>query len=351
MFGGVGMNMQLTNYTSILFKSLAELKANNTPETWLIKHWIAKGELISIIAQPAAGKSLLALEMALAMATGKDWRGEKIHRVSNIFYVIGEGQKGFIDRVSAYEIENNISVDNCPFYLSNTSIGFDTVEGLTQIINAIEQTKTTPDVIFIDTLARSFNGDENSASNMGDFVKNCNCLSLYFNNAAVVVIHHSGNSDKTRSRGSSALIGAVDKNYLLTVKENQRILSCTKSKNSAENDPKFFEIKSVGLGITDEDGDEINSAVLIEIDGNKTISKDSNTERSLALTCLTNLIAINGNATDAQWREKFYELYKDQKSPDAIRTAYNRHKKHFLEQNIVIELENYFYLSNLKNQS
>ncbi|MCI4410416.1 MAG: AAA family ATPase [Thiotrichales bacterium] len=344
------MNMQLTNYTSILFKSLAELKANNTPETWLIKHWIAKGELISIIAQPAAGKSLLALEMALAMATGKDWRGEKIHRVSNIFYVIGEGQKGFIDRVSAYEIENNISVDNCPFYLSNTSIGFDTVEGLTQIINAIEQTKTTPDVIFIDTLARSFNGDENSASNMGDFVKNCNCLSLYFNNAAVVVIHHSGNSDKTRSRGSSALIGAVDKNYLLTVKENQRILSCTKSKNSAENDPKFFEIKSVGLGITDEDGDEISGAVLIEINSNDAIKKDSNTERALALTCLTNLIDTSGKATDAQWREKFYELSKDQKSPDAIRTAYNRHKKHFLEQNIVIELENYYYLSKPSNQ-
>ena len=50
------------NSMAISFKSLAELKATASKDEWLIKNWIAKGELISIIAQPAARKSLLALE-------------------------------------------------------------------------------------------------------------------------------------------------------------------------------------------------------------------------------------------------------------------------------------------------
>lgn len=338
------------NNQTISFNQIGKIKANVTQEHWLIKRWIAKNELTVIIAPPAAGKSLLALEMALSMATGTDWRGEKVNRASNVFYVIGEGQRGFIDRVRAYEIENTICVDDCPFFLSNTSMPFDSVEGLTQVINAIKQTDVIPDVIFVDTLARSMSGDENSTNAMGDFVKHCNYLSLYFNDAAVVVIHHTGKSDYTKSRGSSALTGAADKIYLIGVKENIRTLSCLKSKNSKENDKKFFEIKSVDLGINDEDGDEISGAVLIEINSNDAIKKESNTERLLALTCLTNLIDTNGKATDAQWREQFYNALKDQKSPDAIRTAYNRHKKHFLEQNIVIELENYYYLSKPSNQ-
>lgn len=165
------MMEQTTNNMTISFKSLAELKATTSTEEWLIKNWIAKGELISIIAQPAAGKSLLALEMGIAMAKNTDWRGEKVNRVSNVCYVIGEGQKGFMDRVRACEIEHNICVDDCPFYLSNTSAPLDTVEGLTQTIKAIEQTRTMPDVIFIDTLARCYSGDENSARDMGELVK------------------------------------------------------------------------------------------------------------------------------------------------------------------------------------
>lgn len=335
---------QATNKMIISFKSLAELKTTASTEEWLIKNWIAKGELISIIAQPAAGKSLLALEMGIAMATNSDWRGEKVSHASNVFFIIGEGQKGFIDRVRAYEIDHDICVDDCPFYLSNTSAPLDTVEGLTQTIKAIEQTRTIPDVIFMDTLARCYSGDENSARDIGELVKNCNYLSAYFNNAAVILIHHSGHSDKTRSRGSSALIGAVDKSYLLTVKDEQRILSCTKSKNSKENENKYFEIKSVNLGILDDDGDEITSAVLTQTDANTAKNKDTNTERTIALQCFTKIYNLNQKVTDIEWRNSFYDLFKDQKTPDAIRTAYNRHKKHFLDNNTIIEKENIYYL-------
>lgn len=336
---------QTNNSMTISFKSLAELKATASKDEWLIKNWIAKGELISIIAQPAAGKSLLALEMALAMATKTHWRGEKVSRVSTVCYIIGEGQKGFMDRVRAYEIDNNVCVDDCPFYLSNTSAQLDTVEGLTQTIKAIEKTNKIPDVIITDTLARCYGGDENSARDIGEFVKNCNYLSAYFNGAAVILIHHSGHSDKTRSRGSSALIGAVDKSYLLTVKDAQRILSCTKSKNSKENDNKCFEIKSVNLGILDEDGDEVSSAVLTQVDTNSLKSKDTNTERTIALQCFTNIYNLNQKVTDIEWRNSFYDLFKDQKTPDAIRTAYNRHKKYFLDNDIIIEKENIYYLN------
>jgi hypothetical protein len=332
----------------IYFTKLGELKAQKHVEYWLIKHWIAKSELTVIIAPPAAGKSLLALEMALSIATGVDWRGEKVKQKNKVFYVIGEGQKGFIDRVRAYEIENDICVDNCPFFLSNTSQPFNTAEGLTQVIKAIEQINEMPDVVFVDTLARSMHGDENSTENMGEFVKHCNYLSLYFNSAAIVVIHHTGKADPTRSRGSTALTGAADKIYLISVKDNLRTLSCIKAKNSAENDPKFFEIKSVGLGINDEDGDEINSAVLEEVSRPSTSTKSKKNDGShLALECFKTAADEAGKVSDAAWRASFYERLKndDTKTDNAIRMAYNRHKTYLLQNKIIYQENNYFYLT------
>src|SRR6202007_2191353 len=63
-------------------------------------------------------------------------------------------------------------------------------------------------MVFIDTLARCMNGDENSAKDMSAAIKGADYIREQVK-GGVVIVHHEGWSAK-RVRGSSALQGAPD---------------------------------------------------------------------------------------------------------------------------------------------
>lgn len=319
---------------SIKFKSISEIINSKSTTQWLIKKYIAKNRLIAITAQPAAGKTLLSLDMAMCIAKGIPWNGNKTTK-GNVFYILGEGQTGFVNRIKAWEIKNNLKVVDSPFYISNISMPLNTVEGATQVINSINATGVVPDIIIVDTFAASFSGDENSVQAISDFVRNCNYIKDYFNQCAVVLIHHTGNSDKSRMRGSSALNAALDSSFLLTVEENKtRTFKCIKSKDDPENEDIYFEIQSVDLDDYDEDGEIISSVVLKQTDARPT--SKSNPERDIALECLKTVL-VNNSADYKLWRDVFFKIIGSTKNANATRAAFSRHKEYFISNNIISE--------------
>lgn len=321
-------------HENIKFKPISEI-INSKPSTeWLIKKIIAKNRLIAITAQPAAGKTLLAIDMGLSIAKGLPWQGNKTNR-GNVFYILGDGQTGFVNRIKAWEIKNNTSVSETPFYISNVSLPINTVEGATELINAISATGVTPDLIIADTFATAFEGDENSAQAMSDFIRNCKYIINYFNNCAFIVIHHTGNSDKSRMRGSSALNGALDSSYLLSVEENKtRTFKCIKSKDDPEIEPIYYKIQSVNLYEYDEDGEIVSSVVLEQTDAQPT--SKANPERETALECLKTVI-VNNSADYKLWRDEFFKRVGSTKNANATRAAFSRHKEYFISNNIISE--------------
>jgi hypothetical protein len=114
-----------------------------------------------------------------------------------------------------------------------------------------------------------------------------------FDNFAVLVVRHEGHT-KGRGRRWSRLRAAVDAEFRAERgKDDLLRLECTKSKDTRPVDPMAFQFAGVDLGITDEDGNPLTSAVLNpvgctpapEAAGNKPAGKN----QALALDILKRL--------------------------------------------------------------
>src|SRR3546814_2539012 len=84
--------------------------------------------------------------------------------------------------------------------------------------------------------------------------------------AWVIAIHHSGHSDKSRARGSIVLRGAADTEYRMGRLNTggDTLLESTKMKDGAKPPLMSFRFADVELGVQDEHGHEVTSAVLIQ---------------------------------------------------------------------------------------
>jgi hypothetical protein len=115
----------------------------------------------------------------------------------------------------------------------------------------------------VDTLSQTFAGDENSASDISDYLRLINLHLRSAFGASVLVIHHTGHSASERPRGSSALTANVD--YLLGVYRPDADgmsaqLEVLKQKDGDKLLAQHFDLTKIVLG-RDEDGDEVSSLV------------------------------------------------------------------------------------------
>ena len=198
-----------------LFVPLGDLEFK-APE-WLIDGLLEANTFSVCFGAPAAGKTFLTLDMALCIATGKDFHDHHVKQ-GPVFYIAGEGHNGFARRAAAWSKENGIPLKGVPFFKSSRAIVItddDSVAELVDTIDAMVQEHGEPQLIVIDTLARSMGAaDENSTKEMGAAIRAIDeCRDAY--DCTVLAVHHTGHSNKERARGSSALLGAVDCEFMV----------------------------------------------------------------------------------------------------------------------------------------
>ncbi|MFP4474643.1 MAG: AAA family ATPase [Desulfatibacillaceae bacterium] len=105
----------------------------------------------------------------------------------------------------------------------------------------------SPNLIVVDTVARNFGpGDENATVDMSSFVSIMDALRARFG-TAVLLVRHTGQSDKGRARGAYALKAALDFEYRLEVQGTTRVLTCTKPKDFEDPDSLVFQPETVVL--------------------------------------------------------------------------------------------------------
>ena len=285
---------------------VAELLANRTSPSWLIKDWFPNVGLIMIHGDPGSGKSFIAIDIALHIATGMAWRGCKVEQ-GGVVYLAGEGHAGIKTRTAAWLQTNQINIEDSPLYVSSTGGELSTKEGLNDVIKAIDEINPPPKMIVVDTLHRWQVGDENSAEDAGNFIRSCDKLVVRYD-CDVMLIHHQGHGDKTRSRGSSAWRGALDAEFR-TIKSPSGIsLTCTKMKESEEPKPLGWELKKVLLDDWfDSDGNQITNAVLSPIDSPK---RSGEKAPSWAKGLIKALVLAGGILVPlAKWRDVFYSKH------------------------------------------
>lgn len=253
-----------TDSTFELF-SLADLESL-PPPAWLIHETISEDGLTIMYGDPGAGKSFVALDMALRVSLGLSWHGVKTKRVG-VLYIAGEGVRGLGKRVAGWRLKHGLDMADAQFALLPTAVQFLDDADRAKLVRTIDEVKRRlgwdVGLMVIDTVSRAIAGcDENGQETMSAFVKACDDVRSH-TGGAVIGIHHSGKDKERGMRGSTVLLGACDASIRLTKDDETVTLSVEKQKDAEEAKPVYMRMEKFAwqAGGGDQAGEELTTLI------------------------------------------------------------------------------------------
>lgn len=261
------------------------------PLDYLVDELIPTDSLTLLYGSSTAGKSFLAMDLALHIATGSWWHGRATKK-GPVVYVVGEGVAGVGRRLDAWSRHARIpDLDT-----------FEVVHWLPRAVNLLDMSEVgelcglveelRPVLVVLDTYSRCLGGgDENGPKDSSTAVV---ALDRIRNVAGscVLTIHHSGKDATAGARGHSSLKAAQDVELELTASDHLRTLKNTKSKNDKQAEPLHLALLPV---------DDTKSCVLVASDR---VADDGSMSKSVAdtLDVLREIATPDGIST-ATWRD------------------------------------------------
>ncbi len=249
----------------------AELLSAPQYEIDLNRPYLAKGLLLAgqvsmLVGPPNLGKSSIMSCFAAHLAMGKDLGSLRVKKTA-VLYVAAEDATGIAER--AFACWDRQSADYPHFYIHRKAVNLTDHREMAQFRNAVHefQNKIMPDrmLIVFDTLNLCIgDGDENSSRDMSIVVGHVGALAAE-TGAHVMMIHHTGNGDQGKPRGSSALLSNVDTMLVLSraegyAEQNLVFLRQLKQRSVQKGDPLLFQVCPILVG-HDQDGEPITVPV------------------------------------------------------------------------------------------
>jgi hypothetical protein len=303
---------------------------NMPPVDWLVDDMITAHGFSVIYGAPGIGKSFLSIDMSLAIAYGDEWHGRETKK-GGVLYIAGEGVAGMGRRVKAWMLHNK-KQDITDFHVIPQTVKMLEQEGLDALIETIESFDVPFRLIVIDTLARTLaatGNDENSATDTGLLIEQCNEIQRRCG-VAVLAVAHSGKDAGRSVRGSSAVLGGADTVIGMTGGEGLATIKMEKQKDSEGIEPMHFELLPIALL-------EDSSAVLVPTE-HKAKAKHPNrlsSAQKLALKSLRNLCAERGEKVSVTaWHDAH-----SRDCPDAAKSTKSDARNKLLEDGFVIIAE------------
>jgi hypothetical protein len=269
---------------------------------WLIHGLIEDDTFGLLFGDSESGKTFLAVDFALCVATGTPFHGRKVLTHGPVVYILGEGRNGFSRRLLAWSLHNAKDYQDAPFFISTMPAAFLHPESIEQVAAAVAEIK--PVLIVVDTLARNYGpGDENSTADMNRFVTALDFIRRPYN-ATLLIIHHTGHGEKDRSRGAYALKCALDFEYRIKRESDGTvILESTKMKDAEKPEPLAFAPQEIKL--VDDDGRPMGSLALEATEMPEKHIRLPASQR-IALEALTRLLADKESVHIDEWRAECY---------------------------------------------
>jgi RecA/RadA recombinase len=252
---------------------------------WQIKKILPARDVCAIYGAPGAGKSFMALDMAAAIAEGRDWMGYRT-KPAIVVYVVLEAANGFSGRLKAWQMHHGRQLPDTLKIITHTPLALSSAKDLQDLIAAIRAVVGDDHgglVLFIDTLARAMGTyEENSNDDMGRVVAACDLLSKQLE-CTVAAVAHPGKDVARGMRGGSALLGGLDTVIQLEKDDNGiRTWTIEKQKEGEDGLTGQFKLHVLAIG-EDDDGDEITSAVILPLDESEIEGNDMPTKESEAI--------------------------------------------------------------------
>ncbi|HEY9249375.1 MAG TPA: AAA family ATPase [Rariglobus sp.] len=177
-------------------------------EEWILEPLLPARRLVALYSPPKVGKSLLMLEIAVAISRGAPTLGTSIDRPHRVLYVDFENDpKGDIrSRLQAMG-HTPSHLDNLCYLSFPTLAGLDSERGSEELMAAVQVYDC--DVVIIDTVSRSVQGEENENDTWLNFYRHTG-LKMKQQGVAMIRLDHTGKDESKGQRGGSAKVGDVD---------------------------------------------------------------------------------------------------------------------------------------------
>jgi phage/plasmid primase-like uncharacterized protein len=218
---------------------------------------IPKEGLGMLFGASGSGKSFIAADFGLSIASGKPWHDYDAKQ-GNVLYVLGEGRVGFLNRVRSWLKFHEIpgAAIRKSFRVTKTRVAMNDPHSIALLRQDLVNLDYHPDIMFIDTLAANMEGDENSTMDAQRFITNLAHLMRDHQIKNVCLIHHTGKGDQYSARGSSVFRASSDYAIRIDTKKDmatgriiERDIMPEKIKDGKEWEPIYFDLLDNDLGI------------------------------------------------------------------------------------------------------
>jgi KaiC/GvpD/RAD55 family RecA-like ATPase len=308
------------------------------PADYLVKGILDRGALGVIFGPSGCGKTFLTLDLALAVALGRPWFDRRV-RPAPVVYVASEAGMSLGRRLAAYRRHHGIApsddlrvIADAPDMLESRDVA--------ALVPAIGR----PGLVIVDTLSRSWTGDENSTQDMGRFVAALDRIRAE-TSAAVLVVHHTGKNMEAGARGSNALKGAADTEIAAKRDDDGTVRAkLIKARDGETGTELTADLESVEVG-RDADGDPITSCVVVPCEAGARVARDPLTPADRhALDLLSDELTRHGQSAPPSdyiphgvrvvaletWRQRFYAVRPDEPAPTRQK-AFQRARQRLLQ--------------------
>tara|TARA_R100000315_G_C5220632_1_gene132563 strand:- start:459 stop:1442 length:984 start_codon:yes stop_codon:yes gene_type:complete len=214
-----------------------------TPPKWLVFDYILENSTAMLIAPSGSYKSFTALDLALSVASGKDYHGNIVQQ-ADVLYIAGEGSVGYRARCSAWKENYQRNIDR--FYLLPNAVDLLQEQMIDILLEDIDILKLDLGLFVIDTLSRCNSGEENSATDMSRFIQNLDRI-RNTTGCTVLFVHHTGKNASLGARGSSAIYASVDTSIECAKQESVLTITCDKQKDAPPFEQRQFQMKEVNF--------------------------------------------------------------------------------------------------------
>jgi hypothetical protein len=211
-------------------------RADPGPTPFIIEGLLVEKAIGALVAPYKRGKTWLAIDLALAIATGQKVFGDLEVKQGKVLLVLEEsGERALHRRLGMLCRSRGLAAEDLKdfHYAANRRVRLDDPAWQGRLLAAAEWLGSPQ--IFLDPLVRmKGNADENSQSEMApvlDFIRDLRDVA----DAGVLFTHHTGHGEKGRMRGTSDLEGYWETKLTLIAEEGSAVAELRAEHREAGN--------------------------------------------------------------------------------------------------------------------
>jgi hypothetical protein len=197
----------------------AFLSAGSQSLPWVVEGVIPSRELAVLYGESGSMKSFVALDLAMAIATGKPWHGKAVEK-SLVVLISPEGRRGFPLRLQGSLEGVGLTAPPPNFQASDQRVRLNNGEVIASVLRTVEEARRdeevvkmlgrrAPVVFFIDPLSACMAGTDFKENDSTDMSAVVDGLSKLMTMGTVVLVHHTDKQGSTM-KGSYVLDCAAE---------------------------------------------------------------------------------------------------------------------------------------------